>query len=161
MSDFLSKIASYNIFNYLLPGILFVVLAQVLTPYSFAQDDIIIGVFVYYFIGMVISRLGSLIIEPLFKATGFLKFQTYEEFVRVSKNDTKLDTLSETNNTYRTFCALFLSLIGLKIYELIEQACPVLQGWGVYTLLGVLLLLFLFSYRKQTQYISKRITTQN
>src|SRR5258708_39583652 len=67
MKELLDRLASYNLFNYLLPGVVFVVLAEQVTSYSFIQDDIVIGGFVYSFMGMVISRVGSLFLEPLFK----------------------------------------------------------------------------------------------
>jgi hypothetical protein len=69
MKEILDKLSSYNLFNYLLPGIIFVVLASEITRYSFIHDDIVIGAFLYYFIGLVISRFGSLAIEPLWPAT--------------------------------------------------------------------------------------------
>ena len=67
MKELLDKLSSYNIFNYLLPGILFSVLASKTTELNLIQIDIILGVFVYYFIGLIISRIGSLIIEPILK----------------------------------------------------------------------------------------------
>jgi len=157
MKDLLDKLSSYNIFNYLLPGIIFVVLAEKLTSFSFIQEDIVLGVFLYYFIGLVISRIGSLFIEPTLKKIKFITFASYSEFVFASKKDTKLDTLSEVNNMYRTFCSLFLFLIILKCYELISTKYPVVAGWNSEILAIGLLVLFLFAYKKQTKYISKRV----
>lgn len=157
MSDLLQKISSYNIFNYLLPGTLFVILADAITHYSFAQQDIIIAAFLYYFIGLVISRLGSLIVEPLLRKSGFVKFTHYPDFVHASAKDLKLEVLSEANNTYRTFCAMLLALAGLKLYEVIDFHYLWLQGKGVYLIVAGLFVLFLFSYRKQTNYITKRV----
>jgi hypothetical protein len=99
LKDLLSKLSSYNLFNYLLPGIIFVVLAKELTRFFFVQDDIILGAFLYYFIGMVISRFGSLIIEPLLKKISLLKFADYGDFVTASKKDEKIELLSEVNNS--------------------------------------------------------------
>ena len=76
MKEILDKLSSYNLFNYLLPGVLFVVIASKVTRYGFIQDDIVIGVFLYYFIGMVISRFGSLVIEPLLNVSRFSSLQT-------------------------------------------------------------------------------------
>jgi len=67
MKDLLDKLSSYDIFNYLLPGVIFAVLAEKLTSFSFIKKDIILGVFLYYFIGLVISRIGSLFIEQFLK----------------------------------------------------------------------------------------------
>ncbi|ABS61939.1 hypothetical protein Plav_0316 [Parvibaculum lavamentivorans DS-1] len=161
MNELLTKISSYNLFNYLLPGVLFVVLAEAWTDYSFAQDNILVAAFVYYFIGMVISRLGSLIIEPILKSVGFVKFAEYADFVKASSADPKIEILSEANNSYRTLCAVFAALCLIKLYAWIEGLCPILSGHGGFVLILLLLSLFLFSYRKQTAYITKRIRTKD
>lgn len=157
MKDILSKLSSYNLFNYLFPGILFVIVAGKVTHYSLIQQDVIIGVFLYYFIGLVVSRFGSLVIEPLLRRVSFLHFADYRDFVAASKRDEKLDLLSEVNNTYRTLCSLFTLLLLLKLYEMIETKLPFLAEWNVLVLLVLLLIMFLLSYRKQTEYIAKRI----
>ncbi len=157
MKDLLSKLSSYNIFNYLFPGVVFVIMAEKFTQRSFVQQDIFIGFFLYYFIGLVISRLGSLVIEPILRRISFLRFSEYHDFVNAAKKDDKLELLSEVNNTYRTLCALFVSLFALRLYELIEGRFPILKGWSPVLLVVFLFLMFLFSYRKQTSYITKRI----
>jgi hypothetical protein len=90
MNELLNKLSSYNLFNYLLPGILFAVLASEATHYSFLQRDIVLALFLYYFIGLVVSRVGSLVIEPLLKKSGFLKFADYKDFVTESKTEHKI-----------------------------------------------------------------------
>jgi hypothetical protein len=157
MKELLDKISSYNIFNYLFPGILFAVISEEFTAYSFLQDNLIIGAFVYYFIGLVISRFGSLFIEPLLRKLSFLKFTNYKDFVSSSKKDAKIEVLLEINNMYRTLSSMFALILLLKLYELIESIAPILKDWSTYILLALLLGMFLFSYRKQTNYITKRI----
>ncbi len=157
MKDLLDKLSSYNIFNYLFPGVVFVVLASKLTSYNFIQQDILLGVFLYYFIGLVISRIGSIFIEPVLKFIKFLKFADYKRFVKASKADTTIDTLSEVNNMYRTICSLFLILIAINGFEWLSTKWLFLSERKFETLTAFLFLLFLFSYRKQTNYITKRI----
>lgn len=159
MIDLLSKISSYDLFNYLLTGIIFVILADKLTCYSFIQQDIVIGLFVYYFIGLVISRVGSLVIEPILKSKriAFLKFEPYEKFLAASEKDKKIELLSEVNNTYRTFCSVFAILFLLKIYEGIQIRFSFLRDWDLIALVALLLITFLFAYRKQTRYLTDRI----
>ncbi|MFA5792209.1 MAG: hypothetical protein WC884_04235 [Candidatus Paceibacterota bacterium] len=157
MTDFIQKLSSYNFFNYLLPGILFVLLADRFTPYSFIQTDIIIGLFLYYFIGLIISKIGSTIIEPLLKMTHFLKFTEYSEFVNASKKDPKIEILSEQNNMIRTLCSMIIVLVLLKFYYLIKFYFQFLEGKDFLILLILLLIIFLFSYRKQVAFITKRI----
>ena len=157
MKDILSKLSSYNLFNYLFPGILFVIVASKVTHYSLIQQDVVIGVFLYYFIGLVVSRFGSLVIEPILRKTSFLRFADYKDFVAALKKDEKLELLSEVHNTYRTLCSLFTLLLLLKLYEVIETKLPFLAEWNALVLLVLLLVMFLLSYRKQTGYITKRI----
>jgi hypothetical protein len=157
MVDLLSKISSYDLFNYLLTGIVFVILADKLTCYSFIQQDIAIGLFLYYFIGLVISRIGSLVIEPFLKYILFIKFEPYGKFLEASEKDKKIELISEINNTYRTFCSVFIILLFLKSYMWIQGKIPALKDWDATILVVLLLVLFLFSYKKQTEYLTKRI----
>lgn len=157
MNDLLGKISSYNLFNYLLSGILFVILVDVFTSYSFAQKDLVVGVFLYYFIGLVISRIGSLFVEPVLKWVKFLRFADYADFVSVSKIDSKLEILSEQNNIYRTLIAVFGSVIFLKAFELLKGDFACIAKFQSELLFVFILLLLLFGYRKQTAYITKRI----
>src|ERR1700676_3643489 len=110
MNELLNKISSYNVFNYLLLGIVFSLLAGEIIHFPIAQKDILTAAFFYYFVGLVISRFGSLIIEPLLKAFCFVRFANYKDFVAASQKDPKLEILSEVNNTYRTLASLFTLL---------------------------------------------------
>jgi hypothetical protein len=157
MVDLLSKISTYDLFNYLLTGIVFVILADKLTHYSFIQPDISLGLFLYYFIGLVISRIGSLMIEPFLKYISFIRFEHYNDFLEASEKDKKIELLSEANNTYRTFCSLFTILVLLRFYEWIQCKFPALKDWDALLLVFLLLFVFLFSYKKQTGYLIKRI----
>ena len=91
MKDLLDKLSSYNIFNYLLPGILFVGLGKEITSFSLVQDNLLIGLFFYYFIGLIISRIGSLTLEELLrnKKIKFVKFAEYEELYKSIKVGSK------------------------------------------------------------------------
>jgi hypothetical protein len=157
MNELLNKISSYNLFNYLLPGIVFVVILSKTTQYNISQDDIVIGLFLYYFIGLIISRFGSLVIEPILKKYKFVLFADYKDFVIASKKDEKLEVLSEVDNTYRTLCSMFILILLIKIYEKIANKWLFLKENSILILIILLIIMFLFSYRKQTAYISKRV----
>lgn len=157
MKDLLDKLSSYNLFNYLLPGVLFAVIIDELTPLRVIQKDIVLGVFVYYFLGSIISRIGSLVVEPILKRVKFIKFAPYEDFVKASKVDAKLEILSEANNMYRTVCALFISTSVVIGYNFVAYYLPWLNKAGLPLSICSLTVLYLFSYRKQTKYITKRV----
>ena len=157
MKEVFEKISSYNIFNFLVPGILFVIFSKVFIGYNlFLQNDFM-GAFLYYFIGMIISRFGSLIIEPFLKWSTFIKFADYKRFVLASQKDEKIAVLSEVNNTYRTLLSLFILLLGLKAFRFLKFRFAISDNCTYFILIFLLLIMFLFSYRKQTNYITKRI----
>jgi len=157
MKELLNKISSYNLFNYLLPGILFVILSMYFFKVNLLQKNIFLGLFLYYFIGLVISRIGSLIIEPILKKSKFVKFLPYHDFNQIAKENPKIEILSEANNMYRTMISLFLSLVLFKFYLLIKNQFQWLNQNEDIVILLSLLFLFLFSYRKQTKYIIKQV----
>ncbi len=157
MSEILDKLSSYNLFNYLFPGALFVALSGQVSTRNFTQDDILVALFTYYFIGLVISRFGSLLLEPFLKKTRFLNFANYNSYLSALEKDKKIDELSEANNMYRTLCSLFICLLGLVALDSIVAKFPELESIISHISIIILLILFLFSYRKQTNYINKRV----
>jgi len=154
-SAFLEKLSSYNLLNYLLPGVIFSFIVSNVTSFSLIQGDLLVGAFLYYFIGMIISRLGSLIIEPVYKRLGIVSYSDYSDYVAASNQDKKLEVLLETNN--RTFVSLFIAVVVTKLYELLVQNCSFFSSYGDLLLVLLLFLLFSFSYSKQTGYIKSRV----
>jgi len=159
MEKILEKLSSYNIFNYLFPGVVFCVVADRYLSIPLLQDSIVNGLFLYYFIGLVISRFGSVAIEPVLKKTGFVKFTEYQDFVRAAKEDTKIELLSESNNTYRTLLSAIFILCVVAIGAHITESNQNILEFVKYLILPGLVLLFGLSYKKQTEYISKRVST--
>jgi hypothetical protein len=157
MKDLLEKISSYNILNYLLPGAIFAVVGDSYKIYDLVQNDIVLGLFLYYFIGLVISRFGSLVIGPLMENASFVQFVPYEQYVAAEKKDSKLEVLVEVNNMYRTLCSLFIFLVGLALFEAAAMRAPTFRVLGPPVVLLGLLVLFSCAYRKQTRCIVKRV----
>jgi hypothetical protein len=155
--ELLEKISSYNLFNNLLPGILFVYIVSELTNFNLILENNLIGAFFYYFIGLVVSRFGSLIIEPALKKIRFVKFADYKSYIVANEKDSKIDLLSEVNNMFRTFVSLFTSILLTIIYDKIAICfCIPILNIVIVLIIG-LLVLFLFSYRKQTKFIKTRV----
>jgi hypothetical protein len=157
MKEFIEHISSYNLFNYLFPGVVFVVILQGSTSFILLPENIMLVAFICYFVGMIISRIGSIIVEPILKKIKLIKFKDYKEFIEASKKDSKLEILSEQNNTYRSIIAMLLMIGFVKLYEWCVIQFPVLEKLIFYIILVLLLFLFLSAYRKQTNYISQRI----
>lgn len=156
----IEKISRYNLFNYLLPGILFIVFAPRFYGQNliiFFNQNLIVSLFLSYFIGMIISRLGSMIIELILKKIKFVSFSKHSDFLEASKLDDKIEVLSEENNVYRTLVSLFFIL--LFLYWLIPFIQEKQLAFNhLYLIIFILcLVLFIFSYRKQVNYINSRI----
>ena len=150
MSELLQKLSTYNIFNYLFPGVVFVILLNRYTGINLAVDDVILGMFLYYFFGLVLSRIGSILIEPALRCTKIVEFSDYARFVRASKLDDKIELLSEVNNMHRTIIAMLVVLLAISICNGSVTCLLTTSLLGIVTL-------FVLSYRKQTSFITKRI----
>lgn len=155
MKEILDKITSYNLFNYLLPGILFVFGLNFFTQYSLVQENLVFGIFLYYFVGLVISRFGSVVIEPLLRM--FVKFSKHDDYISASKNDPKIEILLLENNMHRTFIAMLFLFLFVKFYEYLSTNFQILNTNFLLILVILLIILFIFSYRKQVGYIKSRV----
>lgn len=159
--EILKKITRYNLFNYLLPGIIFIIFISKTTEFNiielFNQNSIIILLFLAYFIGSIISRIGSLIVEPSLKLIKFIEFAKYKDYLNAVKKDNKIDDLSEENNTYRTYTSLFLIVAIVHIFTFIFEYFLIDLKDIDFILSILFLILFMFSYRKQTSYIRNRV----
>lgn len=115
-----------------------------------------------YFVGLFLSRIGSLL-EKLFisnhdEETKWWKIERdpYKDFLVAEQQDEKLSILVSQANIYRSLIGLFFTL--LVIY-LIETFLPY-SFRGTYVIIAFILIsvvLFYLSWRKQQDYIRKRI----
>lgn len=159
MKELIEKISSYNIFNYLFPGTLFAILSKNFTKVDITQTDLLHAAFLYYFIGLVISRIGSLIVSPVLTLLRIKPQNTeYSDYIEACATDEKIDLLSEVNNMYRTLCSMVLCIILVKVLETCGLDLSNQKGsdliWGSLIFLFVL---FVFSYRKQSNFIISRV----
>lgn len=158
MEKVLDKLSSYNVFNYLFPGVVFCVIADRYLAILLLQESIVNGLFLCYFTGLVISRIGSIVIETVLKKTGIVQFADYQSFVKAAKEDTKIEVLSESNNMYRTLLSVILILCIAGIGSHLAELHPGFIDFMEYLILPGLGLLFMFSYKKQTEYITKKVS---
>lgn len=157
MNSIIEKLGSYQIFTNLFPGAFFGLGLRFFFGLEFPTKNVGEDLIVYYFMGLIISRIGSLVVEPLLKKIRFLKFAPYGDFVSASKIDVKIDKLSEINNYMRsllTSVMLFPITGGVKR---LTQMFPWVSCNWKWILLILVLIVFLFSYRKQTSYVRKRV----
>ncbi|MEM8778645.1 MAG: hypothetical protein AAGF26_07210 [Cyanobacteria bacterium P01_G01_bin.49] len=160
MEKLIDRFSSFNIFTNLFPGIVFCFMAKSLYDIQLLQEDLLVGLFVYYFVGMIISRIGSILVEPILEATKFISYPKYSDFLIASKSDPKINLLLETNNSYRSVIALIFCIGLTAIWKQLLLANSNFEYFSVYIIVIALFFLFLFAYKKQTRYIKKRVEMQ-
>jgi len=156
MDKFLETISNYNFFNYLFPWALFLIYFNYINPQflNIEWNNWIILLIVSYYCGLLISKFWSLVIEFLFKKWWIIKFSDYKDLLNAINVDWKLNTLVEQNNMNRTLISLsIISIILTIIFDI--MLCRI--SYIEYILLIISLIIIIFSYRKQTNYINKRI----
>lgn len=157
------KIPLYNVLNMFLTG--FVFLAGIITLYpmifieeeitnffsqlSAAPEIVFLVCFVSsaYEIGLILNRVGSVLIEPILRRTHFMQFsQSYSSYSQASQETPTLNTLSREYALSRTSTIEFLILA-------VWGMC--IGKWLLGTLYISIAIVFLFSCRKH----SAKITT--
>lgn len=168
----LNKISSYNIFNNFFPGIVFCYMIKLFTNYELDIGSTWENLFIYYFWGLVVSRNGSVIIEELLLKIKikekkskvqekYIQRAPYKEYSIASEKDSFIKVLNETNNVYRTMISVFVCVLLVKIYEIVSVYLVELFGQmgniSEILVLVIGIILFIMSYKKQTDYIRKRV----
>lgn len=157
VNELLSKISSYNIFNYLVPGALFVIAAKRLNIINLDDPDLATKLLIFYIVGMIISRFGSLLIEPGMRWAKLVRYSNYKEYVLACTKDEKIEVLVEVNNTYRTFAAAFMALSVGIITTAGQRDWSACEPWIALGTLSALIVLFLMSFIKQANYVRNRV----
>lgn len=158
ISKIVDKISSYQLFNYFFPGVIFNFVVDQSMSFKIAPEDILYRIFIYYVTGMILSRIGSTIVEPIYKKICFVIYAKYKIFLDSEEKDLKINPLVLENNTYRTLIATFFSLFCLFLIDQIEWLHDKYQHpIAIISYLLFLILLFSLAYRKQTTYIRKRV----
>lgn len=161
----LEKITSYDIFNNLLPGTVFCYLVEKFTRFDYITGPIWQKLFLYYFVGVLLSRLGSLVVERALKNLKIINFAKYTDYIYASQEDHTIQILNEKNNMYRTIIAMFFvfTLTLLLDWFCLDSFLKLTISRRRIMIIGILFLfiiLFIFSYRKQTKYISDCVASQ-
>lgn len=155
MDKLLEHISSYDILNNLFPGsVLYFLLSENI---QLQHNSILTEFFTIYFLGLLASRIGSLLIEPLCKKLNIIQMASYKDFIRAESRDKKIEILSSVNNMYRTFISVFIIYIFYKITGYIAIQYTWSSQFVEAGIIIALLVIFSLSYHKQTNYIRKRV----
>ncbi len=161
MEKVVEKLDSYNILNNLLPGVVMVFLLRKELGINLVDDNMVEILFISYFVGMIISRIGSLVVEPICRIVKLVDHVTYEDFIRASKGDDKIELLSETNNSYRSFLTVGIIVLMGKLCVFLATKVSIPSSVVDIIMILVIIIVFACAYRKQTDYIVKRVSNVN
>lgn len=161
MSNIIEKLDSYQIMTNLLPGAFFGIMLRYLLELVLPTQNIGEEILAYYFMGLVINRIGSLIVVPILKKVKFIRESPYSDYLKAVKIDSKLDILSETNNYFRSVLTCFLLLPIVKLMRILIVNVNWIEKCWKGCAMVFLIVLFLFAYRKQTDFVKKRVEAIN
>lgn len=158
MTAILEKISNYNLFNYLLPGILYTIISSRYANLNIPQENLWEFLCAAYFFGLTISRVGSIVIAPGLKKLPCQPQEcTYQDFLNTSEKDPMINLLSSERNVYRNIIALGLTSLATIGVSRIITAFQVPEIITVISTIVILTLLFIGAYIKQSKFIIKRI----
>ena len=158
MEAILSLLSTYELFNNIFPGIIFSYFLNS-EGYTLVVEkiDIYEKLFIYYFIGLIISRIGSLFLEPFFLKLKIIKFADYTKFLKAEEKDNKISIFVLINNMYRSFIIVFLFNFIYLLYLILQNNFLFCAFMPKLLYISFFFFLFVYSYKKQTEYIRKRV----
>lgn len=157
MEKLLEKLSSYNILNNLIPGGAFIWLCNFGGISFISSSSIVETLFIYYFCGMVVSRVGSLVVETLCIKAKFFTYAQKKDYIKATKKDQLIEELLETSNLYRTCAGMILTVGICKFYVITSQIFCISREITVWIILCVLFVIFVVAFCKQTRHILWRV----
>lgn len=161
MNEAINKISAYEFLNVLFPGVLLGVYVIELFDVSVVDDNnvlfqTIVLLCIAYFLGLVISRIGSLLVEPIARRVGLIRWSEY--YYEAEKIDKRLIILLKDLNMYRNIVSLALTIFAVTVSKrLFGLPISSLELCLRLSMASLIFMLFLLSYRKQSILIEKRI----
>lgn len=152
------KLSQYNFLTNILPGtVLCILLKYVAGIDCVITADWYLSGIIFYFVGIVNNRFSSLVVELILKKCKIVKFVDYSRFLEAEKIDRKVTILSNENNVFRAYISVaFLTTIGFA-YQRCLSRFSFFVNYGGLVLQILICALFVFSYKKQTRYVTDRV----
>ena len=152
------KLSPYEFITNLLPGTVLCIILQYLVGFNIlVSDSIFVLGILFYFVGIVSNRFGSVCMEKVLKKCKFLVFVPYDDYIIAEKKDEKVALLNTINNSYRSYLSVIVLSLFAFGYKALLNVWECLNAYSGLFLLAALFFLFLFSYRKQTSYVRERV----
>ncbi len=157
MERILEKISNYHLFNNLVPGVIFIITSDYILETNIYNDNLLYLFFISYFIGIIISRFGSLVTANILYKFTKEKGESYKNYIISCQKDDKIEVLMQDKNMYRNLCTMLILLLVLKLFSMLKVYFKINNDWMIIIILVILIILFAISFLKQNKYISSRI----
>lgn len=156
MDILIKTLSRYEMLNNLIPGIILCFILKCI-GYEITDDDWLINIVLYYFVGLVNGRISSVFLEPLCKKISLVEWRSYKSYNKAKNKCPNIVTMQEITNMYRSLASVFMVALCALLYKHISNHCIWLDDNSYWIIWFLLLALFLVSYRKQVSYIIKII----
>ena len=156
MNDFLKslsdKLSAYQLFNFIYPGAVFLGILHFYGMPLGILNEIWWFLLASYFLGMTISRIGSIVIESICLKFKWIEKYDIKKYAMYLKADGFTGILLELTNIYRTICSMGTLLLFVTIfkYEQTDKCCVIFMEISF-------VLLFGYSFVKQHHYLENKL----
>ena len=157
MDKILQALNQYDVVTCIIPGLVFCQLTDWMYCTKFMGTDAFNLLVTSYIFGLIISRIGSIIIEPFCEKVGIIHKAPYSEWVQAKKQDDEIDTITTKSTVYRSLSALIFFQMILYICWLFELQHIIFTRCGIFMLCLAAMGFIFFAYRKQVSYVHKRV----
>lgn len=156
MNEFLKslseKLSAYQLFNFIYPGAVFLgILSYKGVPLGMLKE-IWWFLLASYFLGMIISRFGSIVIESICLKFGWIEKYDIKRYADNIAKNSFTAILLELTNIYRTICSMGILLFLCTIfkYQQDDKCCMLFVE-------VLFVLLFGISFIKQHHYLEDKL----
>lgn len=160
MESILQNISEYRLLNNLIPGGFFVGVLAWAAGWASSEVNFIFIIAISYVAGVILSRLGSLVVEPVAEKVFKVEFVSHEDYCRAEKLYPRLLVMNSENGIFRTFVAVSACLLlGAPIIGLFGMG----DGRALSLLViasAISVVVFMLAYIKQTSYIVGRVKSE-
>lgn len=148
------KLSTYRFFNFIIPGAVLMGFVKYHHIMEIPSVNIWWFLLLSYFCGIVLSRIGSVVIEGPMKCMGFISSYNVNTYIIKQKENALICTMLELANSYRTISAMILVIFCMTI---IDFPCEGRTIWYV-VVEFLLFVLFIISFYKQHKYFIKSLS---
>lgn len=157
MDKIFEALNHYDIVTCLIPGMVFCQLTDWIYGTRLIEGNSITLMIISYVLGIVVGRIGSVIIEPICEDTKIIVKADYERWRKAASQCEEVKTLTTKSTVYRSWIALMLiQIILLFIFPLSAFAADI-GRCNLFFGQFIVFVLLILSYRKQIDYVRKRV----